>query len=579
MAPVNPESVMRASEFLISTLKETPSDAEVVSHQLMLRAGLIRRVAAGIYNWMPLGLRVLRKVEEVVREEMERAGALELAMPVVQPGELWEESGRWEQYGPELCRLEDRHQRPFCLGPTHEEVITQIARSEIKSYKQLPVNLFQIQTKFRDEIRPRFGVMRSREFIMKDAYSFHIDQECQERTYWRMHEAYTAIFTRLGLDFRAVEADTGSIGGNHSHEFHVLAESGEDAIAFSTDSDYAANVELAPAMTTSVIDAEAEAPPLEKFATPGMTTIDDLAEQLGIAAQQSIKTLLAKDEQGSLVALVVRGDHRLNAVKAAKLPGMASPLVLAEPDEVCDTLGAGFGSLGPVGAPIRVVVDHTAAQMPHFVCGANEDGYHVKGATWGRDVPNAEFADIREIVSGDPSPCGAGTLEIRRGIEVGHIFQLGTKYSETMNASVLDEQGRSQPMVMGCYGIGITRIVAAAIEQNHDENGIIWPAAMAPFDVAIVPLGMDKSEAVAQATERLYAACQDAGLSAFLDDRRERPGVKFAEMELLGMPLRVTVGERSLAEGNLELTHRHSGETEMIAADTILDRLQQILAH
>ena len=570
---------MRASEFLISTLKETPSDAEVVSHQLMLRAGLIRRVAAGIYNWMPLGLRVLRKVEQVVREEMERAGALELAMPVVQPGELWEESGRWEQYGPELCRLEDRHQRPFCLGPTHEEVITQIARSEIKSYKQLPVNLFQIQTKFRDEIRPRFGVMRSREFIMKDAYSFHIDQECQERTYWRMHEAYTAIFTRLGLDFRAVEADTGSIGGNHSHEFHVLAESGEDAIAFSTDSDYAANVELAPAMTTSVVDAAAEAPTLEKFATPGMTTIDDLAEQLGIAAQQSIKTLLAKDEQGSLVALVVRGDHRLNAIKAAKLPGMASPLLLAEPDEVRDTLGAGFGSLGPVGAPIRVVVDHTAAQMPHFVCGANEDGYHVKGATWGRDVPNAEFADIREIVSGDPSPCGAGTLEIRRGIEVGHIFQLGTKYSETMNASVLDEQGRSQPMVMGCYGIGITRIVAAAIEQNHDENGIIWPAAMAPFDVAIVPLGMDKSEAVAQATERLYAACQDAGLSAFLDDRRERPGVKFAEMELLGMPLRVTVGERSLAEGNLELTHRHSGETEMIAADTILDRLQQILAH
>ena len=570
---------MRASEFLLSTLKETPSDAEVVSHQLMLRAGLIRRVAAGIYNWMPLGLRVLRKVEQVVREEMERAGALELAMPVVQPGELWEESGRWEQYGPELCRLEDRHQRPFCLGPTHEEVITQIARSEIKSYKQLPVNLFQIQTKFRDEIRPRFGVMRSREFIMKDAYSFHIDQECQERTYWRMHEAYTAIFTRLGLDFRAVEADTGSIGGNHSHEFHVLAESGEDAIAFSTDSDYAANVELAPAMTTSVVDTAAEAPPLEKFATPGMTTIDDLAEQLGIAAQQSIKTLLAKDEQGSLVALVVRGDHRLNAIKAAKLPGMASPLLLAEPDEVRDTLGAGFGSLGPVGAPIRVVVDHTAAQMPHFVCGANEDGYHVKGATWGRDVPNAEFADIREIVSGDPSPCGAGTLEIRRGIEVGHIFQLGTKYSETMNASVLDEQGRSQPMVMGCYGIGITRIVAAAIEQNHDENGIIWPAAMAPFDVAIVPLGMDKSEVVAQATERLYAACQDAGLSAFLDDRRERPGVKFAEMELLGMPLRVTVGERSLAEGNLELTHRHSGETEMIAADTILDRLQQILAH
>ena len=569
---------MRASEFLLSTLKETPSDAEVVSHQLMLRAGLIRRVAAGIYNWMPLGLRVLRKVEQVVREEMERAGALELAMPVVQPGELWEESGRWEQYGPELCRLEDRHQRPFCLGPTHEEVITQIARSEIKSYKQLPVNLFQIQTKFRDEIRPRFGVMRSREFIMKDAYSFHIDQDCQEQTYWRMHQAYTAIFTRLGLDFRAVEADTGSIGGNHSHEFHVLAESGEDAIAFSTDSGYAANVELAPAVPAPITDIEPGAPSLEKFATPGMTTIDDLAEQLGISAQQSIKTLLAKDEQGDLVALVVRGDHRLNAIKASKLPGMASPLALAEPEEVRDTLGAGFGSLGPVGAPIRVVVDHTAAQMPHFVCGANEDGYHVKGATWERDVPEAEFADIREIVSGDPSPCGSGTLEIRRGIEVGHIFQLGTKYSETMNATVLDEQGRSRPMVMGCYGIGITRIVAAAIEQNHDDNGIIWPAAMAPFDVAIVPLGMDKSEIVAEATERLYTACQDAGLSAFLDDRRERPGVKFAEMELLGMPLRITIGERSLAEGNLELTHRHSGETEMIAADTILERLQQILS-
>ena len=568
---------MRASEFLLSTLKETPSNAEVASHQLMLRAGLIRRVAAGIYNWMPLGLRVLRKVEQVVREEMERAGALELSMPVVQPGELWEESGRWELYGPELCRLEDRHQRPFCLGPTHEEVITQIAKSEIKSYKQLPINLFQIQTKFRDEIRPRFGVMRSREFIMKDAYSFHIDQASQEQTYWRMHEAYTAIFTRLGLDFRAVEADTGAIGGAHSHEFHVLAESGEDAIAFSTGSDYAANVELAPALPGVAAAKPPDTPVLEKFATPGMTTIDALAEQLGIPAEQSIKTLLAKDEQGELVALVVRGDHRLNAIKAAKLPGMASPLVMAEPDEVKACLGAGFGSLGPVGAPVRVVVDHTAADMPSFVCGANEDGYHVKGATWRRDVPNAEFADIREIVSGDPSPCGEGTLEIRRGIEVGHIFQLGTKYSESMNASVLDEQGRNQPMVMGCYGIGITRIVAAAIEQNHDDNGIIWPAAMAPFDVAIVPLGMDKSDAVREATEQLYAACADAGLTAFLDDRSERPGVKFAEMELLGMPLRVTVGERSLAEGQLELTHRRSGETEMVAPIDVIGRLQQAL--
>ena len=385
---------MRASEFLLSTLKETPSDAEVVSHQLMLRAGLIRRVAAGIYNWMPLGLRVLRKVENVVREEMERAGALELTMPVVQPGELWEESGRWEQYGPELCRLEDRHQRPFCLGPTHEEVITQIARSEIKSYKHLPVNLFQIQTKFRDEIRPRFGVMRSREFIMKDAYSFHIDQASQESTYWRMHEAYSTIFTRLGLDFRAVEADTGSIGGNHSHEFHVLAESGEDAIAFSTGSDYAANVELAPAIVPArKVDGD-HAPALKKFATPGLTTIEALAKQMSIPADQSIKTLLAKDATGELVALVVRGDHRLNAIKASKLPRMSSPLALAEPDEVRRCLGAGFGSLGPVGVSIRVIVDHTAAAMPTFVCGANEDGYHIKGATWSRDVPNAELVAV-----------------------------------------------------------------------------------------------------------------------------------------------------------------------------------------
>ena len=415
---------------------------------------------------------------------------------------------------------------------------------------------------------------------MKDAYSFHIDQASQEATYWRMHEAYTTIFRRLGLDFRAVEADTGSIGGNHSHEFHVLAESGEDAIAFSTGSDYAANVELAPAVTLSANPeaAQPEPPELEKFATPGLTTIEALAEHMNIPAEQSIKTLLANDEAGHLVALVVRGDHRLNAVKAAKLPGMASPLQLAEPDQVRQKLGAGFGSLGPVGAPVRVVVDHTAAQMPSFVCGANEDGFHVKGATWSRDVPNAEFADIREIVSGDASPCGQGTLEIRRGIEVGHIFQLGTKYSETMNATVQDEQGRSQAMVMGCYGIGITRIVAAAIEQNHDDKGIIWPGAMTPFDVAIVPLGMDKSERVQAATEELYHACERAGLSAFLDDRAERPGVKFAEMELLGMPVRVTIGERSLAEGKLEVTQRRTGETEMISPEQALDRIHRLLS-
>ena len=569
---------MRASEFLLSTLKETPADAEVVSHQLMLRAGLIRRVAAGIYNWMPMGLRVLRKVERVIREEMERAGALELVMPVVQPGELWQESGRWDLYGPELCRLEDRHQRPFCLGPTHEEIITQIARSEIKSYKQLPVNLFQIQTKFRDEIRPRFGVMRSREFVMKDAYSFHIDQASQEHTYWRMHEAYSAIFTRLGLDFRAVVADTGAIGGNHSHEFHVLADSGEDAIAFSTGSDYAANVELAPALPVPHADEPTSELPLERFATPGMKTIDDLSEQLGIAAEQSIKTLLAKDTQGALVALVVRGDHRLNAIKAAKLPGMLSPLVLADAEEAKACLGAGFGSLGPVNLPLRVVVDETAAAMSHFVCGANEDGYHLKGANWRRDVPDCEVADIREVVAGDPSPCGEGSLEIRRGIEVGHIFQLGTKYSEAMNATVLDEQGQSRPMVMGCYGIGVTRIVAAAIEQNHDDSGIIWPAAMAPFNVAIVPLGLDKSEAVRAATESLYQACIAAGIEVFLDDRNERPGVKFAEMELLGIPVRITVGERSLAEGKLELKTRTGSDTEMIDPADAVQRVEALLS-
>jgi prolyl-tRNA synthetase len=439
------------------------------------------------------------------------------------------------------------------------------------------VNLFQIQTKFRDEIRPRFGVMRSREFVMKDGYSFHIDQTSQEETYWRMHQAYTCVFTRLGLDFRAVEADSGAIGGSLSHEFHVLAASGEDAIAFSSESDYAANVELAPALASKPDESVQAEPTLERFATPGIKTIDDLAEQLDISADQSIKTLLAKDDQGGLVALVVRGDHRLNAIKASKLPGMLSPLVLAEAAEVKAILGAGFGSLGPVELPVRIIVDHTAAMMSSFVCGANEDDYHLRGATWKRDVPHCEFADIREIVAGDPSPCGQGTLDIRRGIEVGHIFQLGTKYSEAMSATVLDDQGRQQPMVMGCYGIGITRIVAAAIEQNHDDKGIIWPATMAPFDIALVPLGADKSEAVQDATETLYAACAEAGIAAFLDDRKERPGVKFAEMELLGIPIRITIGARSLAEGNLELTHRRSGETEMVAPTDILERIQLLL--
>ncbi|MDC3405595.1 proline--tRNA ligase [Luminiphilus sp.] len=553
---------MRASQFLLSTLKETPADAEVISHQLMLRAGLIRRVAAGIYNWMPLGLRVVRRVEQVVREEMCRAGALEISMPVVQPAELWFESGRWEQYGPELARLHDRHGRDFCLGPTHEEIITSLGRNEIKSYKQLPLNFFQIQTKFRDEIRPRFGVMRSREFIMKDAYSFHVDQTSLEATYWRMHEAYTAIFTRLGLNFRSVEADTGSIGGSHSHEFHVLADSGEDAIAFSDVSDYAANVELAPALAPP--DSTTEISASTQFATPGVKTIDDLIKQAGFTIEETVKTLFVKGEDGEIVALVLRGDHRLNGLKAEKIPGIASPLEMADEAQVLAITGAGFGSLGPVGLDVRIVVDASAAALNSFVCGANKDGFHLKGVNWARDVPRLETADIREVIAGDASPCGQGSLEIRRGIEVGHIFQLGTKYSEAMKAVVLNEEGKSVPMAMGCYGIGVTRIVAAAIEQNHDAQGIIWPEAMAPFEVALVPLNMDKSEAVAAATETLYEQLIGKGVEVFMDDRKERPGVKFAQMELIGIPVRVTLGDRSLAEGNIELQARTSDNKQLI---------------
>ena len=554
---------MRASQFLLSTLKETPADAEVISHQLMLRAGLIRRVAAGIYNWMPLGLRVVRRVEQVVREEMCRAGALEISMPVVQPAELWFESGRWEQYGPELARLHDRHGRDFCLGPTHEEIITSLGRNEIKSYKQLPLNFFQIQTKFRDEIRPRFGVMRSREFIMKDAYSFHVDQTSLEATYWRMHEAYTAIFTRLGLNFRSVEADTGSIGGSHSHEFHVLADSGEDAIAFSDVSDYAANVELAPALAPP--DSTTEISASTQFATPGVKTIDDLVKQAGFTIEETVKTLFVKGEDGEIVALVLRGDHRLNGLKAEKIPGITSPLEMADEAQVLAITGAGFGSLGPVGlVDVRIVVDASAAALNSFVCGANQDGFHLKGVNWARDVPRLETADIREVIAGDASPCGQGSLEIRRGIEVGHIFQLGTKYSEAMKAVVLNEEGKSVPMAMGCYGIGVTRIVAAAIEQNHDAQGIIWPEAMAPFEVALVPLNMDKSEAVAAATETLYEQLIDEGVEVFMDDRKERPGVKFAQMELIGIPIRVTLGDRSLAEGNIELQERTGDQKQLI---------------
>ena len=568
---------MRASEFLLTTLKETPADAEVISHQLMLRAGLIKRVAAGIYTWMPLGLRVLRRVESVVREEMNNAGALEITMPVVQPAELWQESGRWEQYGPELARLKDRHERDFCLGPTHEEIITALARAEVKSYKQLPLNFYQIQTKFRDEIRPRFGVMRSREFIMKDAYSFHADQDSLEVTYWRMHEAYTQIFTRLGLNFRPVEADTGSIGGSHSHEFHVLADSGEDAIAFSTTSDFAANVELAAAAAAPLSHGNQPAD-LERLATPGVKTIDDLVSQANLAVDQTVKTLFVKAEDGGLVALVLRGDHRLNAIKAEKIPGIAAPLQLAEQDAVKRETGASFGSLGPVGLSTRIVVDLSAAALNSFVCGANEEGFHFMGAAWDRDVESFETADIREVVPGDPSPCGQGTLEIRRGIEVGHIFQLGTKYSEAMGADVLNENGKAQPMSMGCYGIGITRIVAAAIEQNHDDRGIVWPRAMAPFQVALVPINMDKSEVVAQTTESLYERLRSAGFDVFMDDRKERPGVKFAEMELIGIPVRVTLGERSIAAGSVEIQLRTESSAQDVPLDDAATHIANLLA-
>jgi prolyl-tRNA synthetase len=522
---------------------------------------------------MPLGLKVVRNVERVVREEMENAGAVEVAMPVVQPAELWQESGRWEQYGPELCRLKDRHERDFCLGPTHEEVITELAKSEIKSYKRLPINYFQIQTKFRDEIRPRFGVMRSREFVMKDAYSFHEDHASLEKTYWRMHEAYSTIFDRLGLDYRPVEADTGSIGGSHSHEFHVLADSGEDNITFSTESDFAANVELAEALTPEAIPAAQE--PMTVFDTPDTKTIDALEKKHGVAASASIKTLFVESAEGELVALVLRGDHQLNQIKAEKLSGISQPLQMAQEAAVKAATGASFGSLGPVGLNARIVVDRAASVLSNFVCGANQDDKHLKGVNWHRDITSFEVADLRTVAAGDPSPCGKGLVEIKRGIEVGHIFQLGTKYSEAMRAEVLDQNGKSVPMSMGCYGIGITRIVAAAIEQNNDENGIIWPDTMAPFSVVLIPLGMDKSEMVAKATETLYADLKARGINVAMDDRKERPGVKFADCELIGIPLRVTIGERSLADGVVEIQGRRETEATKVALGDTAEHLAQ----
>jgi prolyl-tRNA synthetase len=564
---------MRFSEFALTTLKEVPADAEIVSHKLMLRAGLIRRLSSGLFTWMPLGLRVLRKVETVVREEMDRAGALELLMPAVQPAELWMESGRWDKYGPLLLRMQDRHAREFCFGPTHEEVITDVARRELRSYKQLPVNYYQIQTKFRDEIRPRFGVMRSREFIMKDAYSFDIDQAGLQKSYDRMHAAYTAIFERLGLTFRVVDADSGEIGGSRSQEFHVLADSGEDAIAYCDADHYASNVETAATSRPAVSRADAGAE-LEKFPTPGVKTIEDLCGLLGVTADQTVKTLVVDGTDGP-VALILRGDHELNAVKAQKLAGVASPLTMADPSTIWKATGANPGSLGPVGMELPVYFDHAVAALSDFTCGANEDGFHYKGVNFGRDLPDPETVDLRNVVDGDPTPGGKGALRIARGIEVGHIFQLGTKYSEAMNATVQSPDGKNLAMEMGCYGIGITRIVGAAIEQNHDDNGIIWPGPLAPFDVVLIAINMHRSDDVREAAESLYAELTAAGLDVLLDDRDARPGVKFADAELIGIPHRVVIGDRGLAKGELEYQHRRDTESRDLKREEVLELLKK----
>ncbi|APZ03814.1 proline--tRNA ligase [Kosakonia cowanii] len=566
---------MRTSQYLLSTLKETPADAEVISHQLMLRAGMIRKLASGLYTWLPTGLRVLKKVENIVREEMNNAGAIEVSMPVVQPADLWQESGRWEQYGPELLRFVDRGERPFVLGPTHEEVITDLIRNELNSYKQLPLNFFQIQTKFRDEVRPRFGVMRSREFLMKDAYSFHTSQESLQETYDAMYAAYSKIFSRMDLDFRAVQADTGSIGGSASHEFQVLAQSGEDDVIFSDSSDFAANIEFAEALAPKAPRAAATQE-MTLVDTPNAKTIAELVEQFNLPIEKTVKTLLVKAEEGAsepLIALLVRGDHELNEVKAEKLPQVASPLTFATEEEIRALVNAGPGSLGPVNLPIPVVIDRTVAAMSDFSAGANIDGKHYFGINWDRDVATPEVADIRNVVAGDPSPDGKGTLLIKRGIEVGHIFQLGTKYSEALNAAVQGEDGRNQILTMGCYGIGVTRVVAAAIEQNHDDRGIIWPDAIAPFQVAILPMNMHKSYRVQELAEKLYADLRAQGIEVLMDDRKERPGVMFADMELIGIPHTVVIGDRNLDNDDIEYKYRRSGEKQMIKTGDVLDYL------
>lgn len=570
---------MRTTQYLLSTQKETPSDAEVISHQLMLRAGMIRKLASGLYTWLPTGVRVLKKVEKIVREEMNNAGAIEISMPVVQPADLWQESGRWEQYGPELLRIADRHERPFVLGPTHEEVVTDLIRNELSSYKQLPLNLFQIQTKFRDEVRPRFGVMRSREFIMKDAYSFHVSQESLQETYDAMYRAYSQIFSRMGLDFRAVQADTGSIGGSASHEFQVLAQSGEDDVIFSTESDYAANIELAEA----VAPAGERAQPTQELSlidTPNAKTIAALVEQFQLPIEKTVKTLLVKGREESghtLIALLVRGDHVLNEIKAEKSELVASPLTFATEDEIRAAMGAGPGSLGPVGLTMPIIADRAVVKMSDFCAGANVDGKHYTGINWEHDLPLPIVADIRNVVEGDLSPDGKGTLQIKRGIEVGHIFQLGTKYSEAMKAAVQGEDGRNQVLSMGCYGIGVTRVVAAAIEQNHDERGIIWPAALAPFEVAILPMNMQKSFRVKEVAEALYNTLRAQGVDVILDDRKERPGVMFADMELIGVPHTIVIGDRNLDNQEIEYKARRDSEKQMIKQNDIVDFLLKAL--
>ncbi|AUG99661.1 proline--tRNA ligase [Prodigiosinella confusarubida] len=572
---------MRTSQYLLSTLKETPADAEVISHQLMLRAGMIRKLASGLYTWLPTGLRVLKKVENIVREEMDNAGAIEISMPVVQPADLWQESGRWEQYGPELLRFVDRGDRPFVLGPTHEEVITDLIRNEISSYKQLPLNFYQIQTKFRDEVRPRFGVMRAREFLMKDAYSFHTSQESLQVTYDAMYAAYSKIFSRMDLDFRAVQADTGSIGGNASHEFQVLAGSGEDDIVFSTESAYAANIELAEAVAPMATLAAATEE-LRLIDTPNTKTIAELVEQFNVPIEKTVKTLLVKatEESGhKLVALLVRGDHELNEVKAEKFEPIANPLTFATEEEIRATIGAGPGSLGPVNLPVPVIIDRTVAAMSDFSAGANIDGKHYFGINWERDMALPQVADIRNVVEGDRSPDGKGTLLIKRGIEVGHIFQLGTKYAEALKATVQGEDGRNQILTMGCYGIGVSRVIAAAIEQNHDDRGIIWPEAIAPFHVAILPMNMHKSFRVQEMTESIYQQLRAKGVDVLLDDRKERPGVMFADMELIGIPHTIVIGDRNLDNEEVEYKNRRNGEKQMLKTSEIVDFLLARIFH